>query len=215
MAIDSYANLKTAIGDWLQRDDLGSYLDDFIDLTETLLKRRPVDPSKAELGGIRANLTEATGTLTAGTRTLALPSDFLEAERLHLTTATLRLMQPVSPEQINFYHRTGSGSPVYYTIRDVIEFDVNPDSAYGYSLLYWPSFSGLDSSTTTNWVLTNYPDCYLWGSLYHASVFVRDDDGSQIHAQRYKDAAWAAHQSYRRGRESQGALMIRPDNIRP
>ena len=34
MALDSYTNLKTAIANFLARDDLTSEIDDFIDLTE-------------------------------------------------------------------------------------------------------------------------------------------------------------------------------------
>ena len=40
MALDSYTNLKTAIANFLGRDDLTSEIDDFIDLTEADLNRR-------------------------------------------------------------------------------------------------------------------------------------------------------------------------------
>jgi len=35
MAISTYSELKTAIADWTARDDLTSYIDNFIDLAET------------------------------------------------------------------------------------------------------------------------------------------------------------------------------------
>ena len=40
MALDTYANLKTAIANFLARDDLTDEIDDFIDLTEADFNRR-------------------------------------------------------------------------------------------------------------------------------------------------------------------------------
>ena len=40
MALDTYANLKTSIANFLARDDLTSEIDDFIDLTEADFNRR-------------------------------------------------------------------------------------------------------------------------------------------------------------------------------
>ena len=40
MALNNYANLKTAIANFLARDDLTSEIDDFIDLTEADFNRR-------------------------------------------------------------------------------------------------------------------------------------------------------------------------------
>ena len=39
MALDTYTNLKTAIANFLARDDLTSEIDDFIDLTEAEFNR--------------------------------------------------------------------------------------------------------------------------------------------------------------------------------
>ena len=44
MAIDSYANLRDAIGNWLDDSSLTSHLDDYILLTEELFKRPPSTP---------------------------------------------------------------------------------------------------------------------------------------------------------------------------
>ena len=40
MALNNYANLKTAIANFLARDDLTTEIDDFIDLTEADFNRR-------------------------------------------------------------------------------------------------------------------------------------------------------------------------------
>ena len=39
--------------------------------------------------------------------------------------------------------------------------------------MYYKAFDSLSASTTTNFILTNHPAVYLYGSLYHASNFIR------------------------------------------
>ena len=64
MAVSTYTELKTAIADWTDRSDLTSYLDDFIQQAESYFKLPPVKPNEQGIGGIRANITRATGTLS-------------------------------------------------------------------------------------------------------------------------------------------------------
>ena len=40
MALDSYANLQVAVGNWLNRGDLAAAIPDFITIAETQLLRR-------------------------------------------------------------------------------------------------------------------------------------------------------------------------------
>ena len=67
MAITSYAELQTAMANWLIRDDLTNRLPEFIDLFEAEVNRRL---------RIQDMETRATATLTSGSDYLALPTDF-------------------------------------------------------------------------------------------------------------------------------------------
>lgn len=211
MAISTYSELKTAIEAWLHRTDLSGQYDNWIDLTETMLKRSPRAVSRPGYGGVRGNLTKATGTLTASTDTLAYPADFQDAVSFRLT-ASAKKLRYLPPDQLRLGKQTGTGMPNYFTITDSIEFDIAPDSAYAYELLYYPTFPALSDSQTTNWVLTNYPDVYLAGCLYWANRFTQNEQEATNWMSQYKQAAWTASETYRRSTLTQGSIAIRPDN---
>ena len=215
MAITNFAELKAAISSWTARSDLTTaYLEEFIDLAETWLKREPADPDASEVGGIRSNITRATGNLSGAT--LALPSDFLEMYRLTITeSGSYTTLRYLSPTELSIYHQSGTGLPQFFTISDVIEFDIEPDSTYAYELSYYPSVPALSDSQTTNWVITNYPDVYLAATMFHASRFLQDDKASTNWLQQYKASAYSASQTYLTGRSSQGSIAIKTDSSTP
>ena len=72
MALDSYTNLKTAIANFLARDDLSSEIDDFIDLTEADLNRR-----------LRIRAMENVSSFTIDSETEALHTGFLQVRSFH------------------------------------------------------------------------------------------------------------------------------------
>ena len=51
-------------------------------------------------------------------------------------------------------------------------FGPSPDISYTGKLSYYKAFNSLSDSNTTNWMLTNHPAVYLYGSLYHAANFL-------------------------------------------
>ena len=77
MALDTYANLKTAIADFLNRDDLTSSIDDFIDLAEAQMNRE-----------VRHWDMEKRATAVLNTQYTALPNDFVEPIRFMITMVT-------------------------------------------------------------------------------------------------------------------------------
>ena len=54
-----------------------------------------------------------------------------------------------------------------------------PDAAYGLSLYYGSGTTGLSSDSDSNWLLTNYPDIYLYGALLQAKEFLMDEDSTR------------------------------------
>lgn len=204
MAITTYAELKTALADWSHRSDLTSYLDDFIDQTESFFKLPPVKPTDPGIGGLRANITRVTGTLSGNT--LARPSDFLEAYKFEMTGTNGGVLEFVGAEELGLRTRTGNGKPRFWTVSDVIELDVTPDFAYPYTLSYYPDFAALDGSTATNWVLDNHPDAYLSGCMFRLSRFIQDREGAASWLSEYKAVAHGANKAYQRSRYSQGPI---------
>lgn len=213
MALTTYSELKDSIQDWCPRGDISTRVDEFIDLAESTFKRQPKPAMSRSLGGIRVNKTRTTGTLSAGTITLSLPSDFLELDRLMLT-ATYRQLVPVTPDHLGAKRLTGTGMPTYFAVQDVIEFDVSPDDSYAYELSYWPFPSALSDSNTTNFLLTNYPDVYLSCCLYWAWSWARDDKEMAKWAGAYSEAAALVNQGYAR-RLSQGSIAMQNAGATP
>ena len=87
MSIGTYAELQTAVANWLDRGDLTDRIQEFIDLTEARMNRvlrlqLMVNVDTTTLGGAAA--------LVAGTRDYALPSGYLQMIDFTLTTDPIR-----------------------------------------------------------------------------------------------------------------------------
>jgi hypothetical protein len=164
MSIGTYAQLQAAIGSWTHRADLSSQYANFISLTEARLTR---------VLQAREPEVEEELTATVGSRYIALPSGFKRPIALWLTTETPRLPMTLRrPEQIEFAGETGS--PLAWAIDGAnIALDVLAASAYTFDFRYQQAFA-LSDENTTNYVLTEYPDVYLWGSLVEAARYTKN-----------------------------------------
>jgi hypothetical protein len=168
MALDSYANLKTAIIDFLDRGDLSGHVDDFIDLAEArhkreILIREMLARSQAPLGG----------------RFLSLPSRFLKMVTLRLLTTPITVLEEINLHEMNRERDTGTGKPMFYAIHEEIEFDITPDDAYTAEIIHYASFVPLDSTNTSNGLLVRAPDAYLYGALVASAPFLASDERIQ------------------------------------
>lgn len=170
MAIDTYSALKTAIGTWLARSGDSSITGnagDFIALLEARLNRWQPPLRVAEV--------DTTLTGTPGSRSLTLPSDFREPIALFRTTGGI--YEPMRP----FIAGSGplaveSGTPQAWAINGAtIDLDCPEAQADTFTLRYRQKFA-LSDDTPTNWLLTEHPDAYLFGSLVEALAFMKTAD---------------------------------------
>lgn len=203
MAINTYANLKTTIANYLNRSDLTSYIGDFISLTESRLNR--------ELR-VREMVNIDTSTTTvASTQSYALPSGFLEATTIIYQSDPFKILKFIS--NVDFYEKYNTsqtaGSPTYFTIVGTnILLGVTPDSAKTLQINYYKTISSLSDSNTTNTILTNYPDLYLYGALAESAPFIMQDDRLKTWAGLYKEALKNANESSSRGATSSSTLQM-------
>ena len=51
---------------------------------------------------------------------------------------------------------------------------------YNASLVYYARVPTLSVSNTTNWLLTEAPDVYLYGALVHSAPYLKDDARIQV-----------------------------------
>ena len=172
MSITNYSELKSAIADWLLRDDLTSVIPTFISLAEAQFNRE-----------IRDYRMVKRSTAQVDTEYFVPPADWLENIRFQLNTTPATVLDFVSPDQMSEEEaRRGSvGKPIYFTmIGSDFQIMPIPDIAYDAELVYYSKIAALSDSNTTNWLLTNSPDIYLYGALMQAAPYLNDDQRIQV-----------------------------------
>ena len=173
MALDSYANLKQAIERFSHRTDVSDVIDDFIDLAENKIDN---------VLRLRSNELRATASAPTSDRFLALPTRFLEMRRMSLINGSVtKDIKYKAPEALKIADT--SGEPKYFTITSQIEFDRTPASAYTIEMSYYARLTPLSSSNTTNNVLTDYPNLYLYGALAELHRWARDEQTASYYEQ--------------------------------
>lgn len=177
MSVDTYANLKTEIANHLDRDDLASDIDTFIDLAEARHKREV---------RIRQMLTRSA--LTVSARQVSLPTGFLELKTLRLLTDPVTVLDEVNIDEMNRLRSETTGKPTRFVVTSEFEFDKSPDQSYSGEIIYWKAQTALSDSNTTNDILDNVPDLYLYGSLLAAEAFLGDDPRLNTWGELYKMA---------------------------
>ena len=202
MALTTYAELKTSIGDWLNRSDLTSVIPDFISLAEAQIERT----LRARQMIVRAN---ASFDAQYG----AVPSDFLEAKSLKLTSTNPQ--SPLSFLSIDALDAemtkyTGSGKPKFFgVVGGQLRIVPTPDATYTTELTYYAKLAKLSNSNTSNWLLASSPDIYLYGALLQAAPYLQDDARIQTWATLYERALNDLQTADDRGASSGGALLTR------
>ena len=201
MALDTFANLKIAVANYLNRDDLTSHIPDFISLAEARHSR-----------DLRLRTMEnvATATATGGQNYISLPDNFLEFRYVCLNTTPNVILRYMSPFELkrNYGGHT-SGEPIYYTIiKDKLYFGPTPDSGYSIEWAYYSKPTALSDSNTSNGILADHPDIYLYSVLLESSPFLMQDERLGVWAELYKQAVAVANTSDESGRHSSGPLQM-------
>ena len=170
MPFTTYSELQTAIEDWLAREDMTTaQVKDFITLFEASVNRR-----------LRVRQMETSTTLTPSSGSATLPTDYLAWRRVTWTGSTRVELQYVHPSVLQqYYPDTPSATPTVFTIEGST-LKVRPVDGTGLEFGYFQKVPVLSDSNTTNWLLTAYPDLYLFGSLVEARMFEVDEERAAV-----------------------------------
>ena len=173
MAITTYSELQSAIADWLLRTDLTSVIPSFIALAEAKFNRR-----------IRDYRMVSRATLTIDAEYEDVPTDWLENIRFQLETSPITTLEYVTPDQAAEEKKlagSGNARPQFFSmIGNQFQIIPSPDTSYSGTLTYYAKIPALSDSNTTNWLLTNSPDVYLYGALLEAAPYLDDDSKLQV-----------------------------------
>jgi hypothetical protein len=172
MALDTYANLQTAIISYAFRtgdSEFTAAVPDFITLTESRLNRV-----------LRVREMEESATISVALGYGWLPDDYLEFRRVVANTSPANPLELVTPDfAASEYATSYSGYPVHFTlIGDRIR--VFPSTDATLALNYYAKIPALSDSNTTNWLLTKAPELYLYGALVEAAPFMMDDARANV-----------------------------------
>lgn len=201
MAISTYSELQSAVGDFLNRQDLTTVIPTFIALAEADLNR-----------SIRHRSMLTRSTATIDTQFTALPTDFLEAKNIQLNSEPITVLRYVTMEHADLVRqRNPTGQPVYYSIvGDTLEVVPVPDASFTAELTYYKKLTALSDSDTTNWLLSYHPDVYLYGTLMQSAPYLKDDQRIPIWGSLYRQYLADVNASSDKAEFSGSALHMRP-----
>ena len=215
MAINTYATLQTAVANWLDRSDLTDRIPEFIALAEARMNRTlrlaiMMNVDETTLGGATA--------LVAGTRDYALPSGYLQMVDFHLRTSPITTLSYLTPENMNrMWAGSQGGRPLAYTIFSdnasgtpikSVRLGPSPGSAYDYSIMFYKKIDALSDSNTTEQMLTNNPDVYLYGALLEAEPFLMNDQRVGLWLAAFEKAIADLQEQDNKDRHSGSAMRV-------
>ena len=172
MSITTYAELRSAIGDFLLRDDLDSAIPMFISLAEAGFNR-----------DVRHWRMDQRSESVLNDRFLDRPDDWVATVRLSLSNAddytpsALELVSANAMADKRSPALNRTGIPQFYRhFQDKFEVFPTPDGEYSVELDYVQKIPALSDNDPTNWLLEEFPDAYLYGALIHSAPYLVEDE---------------------------------------
>ena len=202
MAISTYTELKASIANFLNRDDLTATIPDFISLAESSINTN-----------IRHWRMETRAETTIDSQFTGVPSDWLSTIRFHLEadgTTSLDFMSLSTIQAARSARDDATGTPTNYSLNSSqFELMPTPDGAYSSILMYYAKVPTLSDSNETNWLLTHYPDIYLYGALLHSAPYLKEDERAQTWAALYTAAVERVNNASSKSTTSGSGLRLK------
>lgn len=154
--------------------------------------------------------------LMPGSATMPLPSNYLSMREIYLDTNPRDYLDYVVPDEMNRLYPWSMGQkPVAYTVEgDAIRFGPPPDATYYCFVEYYKKFPAL-ATATTNWLMTNAPGVYLYGTLLESAPFIGQDSRLPLWHGMYLAACDGLAESDQDDRHSGTLLTMRPQHWSP
>jgi hypothetical protein len=183
----NYTQLVTEIQNYTENEFQTDVVNTFITQAEQRIY------NSVHLPALRKNVT---GTLTAGNKYLAIPSNWLSTFSLAVINANNEYLYLLNKD-VNFIRQsfpdTDSdfyGEPEYYAVFDNASFIVGPtpDASYDVELHYFYYPESITTAGTT-WLGDNFSSVLLYGSLLEAYTYMKgEQDVMAEYQKRYDDA---------------------------
>ena len=212
MSLGSYSDLKTAVANWVDREDLTSRVPDFIALAESRINKN-----------LRIRQMERRSQMStiANTEYYGLPPGWLRGRHVKLVKAYGQAdtdLEYLTPESFDIVgmrrYGGGAGIPKYYTIiGNEFRFLPKPTAVYTVETIYYKKLDALSDTQTSNEVLADFPDIYLYAAILEAAVFLKDAAAAKDYGQLFGNSITTAQSSDLEDRYSGGSLHVVGEQI--
>ena len=202
MALANYSDLVDAVANWVDRTNLTARIPEFITLAEAKFNR---NLRTKEMESVSSGLT-----MTAGTDTYAFPTGALAITKFRLIASQIYELDQLSKELlVRKFPNNASGLPKAFAIDgNQLLVRTTPDSDYSYELSYYSSIPDLQTNST-NWLMTRYPDAYLYGALMEVAPYLKDREEIVIWDAKLSRALDEIRSADIKDRWSGGSLQMR------
>jgi|TARA_R110000796_G_scaffold49791_4_gene118408 hypothetical protein len=199
--INNYGELQAAIASWLKRSELVNDIPGFISLAEDRFNRV-----------IRTTEMETRSQANADNEYIGVPADFLQVRAIRFMGNINRLLRYYSPAELTAFKASGqTGNPTAYTVEDR-QFKLFPaptsSATAAIEIDYLAKIPALSDTNTTNWLLTDHSDIYLFGSLVNAESFLYNDSRVPLWQARLDQAI--SELTVQEGKARVGAAALMP-----
>lgn len=197
MPLSTFAELKSAIADTANRTDLSTPILDFITLAEAEMQ---VDCKLIEF--------ESDSSITVTSGSGSLPAGFLGFRSAYWNGNTKYALHYIAPAQFDTLRNNTGDVPTFYTVSGST-LRVNEGATGTVIGMASVRFTALSDANTSNAILANFPNAYLYGALKHLAVYTEDD----AKLQKYGVLFNAEKQRIKQNnidRKYGGALQVRP-----
>jgi hypothetical protein len=158
-------------------------------------------------------IVRANASFAAAAEYGTVPDDFLETKSIKLDTNPITYLSFQTIDAMDQLSNTtylSSGKPLYFSVvGSQFRLLPIPDGAYTAELVYYAKLAKLSNTNTTNWLLTQAPDVYLYGSLLQAAPYLQDDARIPVWSSLYQAGLDQLQIADDRGSTSGGAIMAR------
>lgn len=200
MALSTYAELKTSVASWLNRDDLTTYIPDFVTLGENRIYRE-----------LRIRTMEESINSTIASGVVALPSDYVELKYAYVDGSPVQYLKRTNAQTLieQYPTRSSDAKPLHISVdAGNFIFGPYPDSDYTIKGTYYKRLPALSDANTTNWFTTNAPGILLFAALSEAEPFLKNDERVTLWQAKYEQEKAGIEQEEQRERFSGGGLAM-------
>jgi hypothetical protein len=197
VAITTWAELQTEVGDLLNYGDSAAKLQQYIALCEADLQVK-----------VKLLEFEATNTVTITDGSGTLPTGFLGARSVYWDDDTDHPLTYITPAEFDRMRLNDSGDGHFYTISGST-IRTTPMGSGSVVITHMAKFTPLSGSATSNALLASFPNAYLYGSAMHGAILHQDDAATQKFGLLFNGICERINQN-NEDRKYAGPLAVRP-----